>query len=254
MILITGATSGIGKATAERFARAGQKLILLGRRKDRLEALRAELSQKVETHTFSIDVRQPGEIHSWAKEQSKLLKEVTVLINNAGLAQGLKPLQDYEAGEPNSDAMVNDMIDTNVKGLLTMTRVMLPHFIKNQKGHVINVGSTAGHFAYPGGNVYCATKAAVKMLTECMRMDLNGTGVRVTEISPGMVETEFSQVRFSGDKKRAGSVYQGMTPLSADDIAETIFWCSDRPQHVNIQEIVIYPTDQASPTLVKREI
>jgi serine 3-dehydrogenase len=246
-ILITGATSGIGKATAERFAQAGKKLILVGRRQDRLESLRTELARQVETHAFQLDVRDASGIRRWATEQRSLLEQTTVLVNNAGLALGLNPFQDGDYQDWDT------MLDTNVKGLLAMTRELLPHFIARQKGHVINIGSTAGHYAYPGGNVYCASKAAVKMLTECLRMDLNGTKVRVTEISPGMVETEFSQVRFSGDTRRAGAVYQGMTPLTPQDIAETIFWCADRPAHVNISEVILYPTDQASPTLVKRE-
>ncbi|MDR3607840.1 MAG: SDR family NAD(P)-dependent oxidoreductase [Oligoflexia bacterium] len=248
MILITGATSGIGEATARRFAAMGQSLILIGRREDRLDALHAELSktQGVKVHPFSLDVSQTASVQNWAKEHGALLKQVKILVNSAGLALGFKPVQDYEAKEWDT------MLDINVKGLLAMTRELIPYFKENRDGHIVNLGSTAGHYAYPNGNIYCASKAAVRMLTECMRLDLNGTGIRVTEISPGMVETEFSKVRFSGDTKKADSVYAGMTPLTADDIAETIVWCTSRPRHVNVQELIIYPTDQASPTLVKR--
>jgi 3-hydroxy acid dehydrogenase / malonic semialdehyde reductase len=254
MILITGATSGIGEATARLFAESGSDLILIGRREDRLAALGAQLAKpqlaekKTGPHvyTFSLDVRDTDAVHRWAREQRSLLERVRVLVNNAGLALGLKPLQEYEPREWDA------MLDTNVKGLLAMTRELLPYFRDHREGHIVNVGSVAGRHAYPGGNVYCASKAAVRMLTECMRMDLHGTGVRVTEVSPGMVETEFSQVRFNGDAPRADAVYQGMTPLTPRDIAETIAWCVNRPKHVNIQEVVIYPTDQSSPTLVKR--
>jgi hypothetical protein len=247
MILITGATAGIGEATARIFAENGQDLFLIGRRRDRLEALSDELKQghKVRVHTYALDVSRSDEVRSFAQASVKLLEETEVLINNAGLAKGLHPIQEVEPSAWDA------MIDTNVKGLLAMSREVLPYFIKKSDGHIVNLGSVAGHYNYPKGNVYCATKAAVHALTECMRMDLLGTGVRVTEISPGMVETEFSVVRL-GDQEKAKSVYKGMTPLSARDIAETIYWCVKRPRHVNIQEVILYPTDQASPTLVHR--
>jgi 3-hydroxy acid dehydrogenase/malonic semialdehyde reductase len=169
-----------------------------------------------------------------------------VLVNNAGLAKGLSSIQD---GDP---ADWEEMIDTNVKGLLSVTRAVLPHFLKNGRGHVVNLGSVAGHWVYPKGNVYVATKFAVRALTQAMRMDLSGTPIRVTEISPGMVETEFSLVRFGGDVARAKAVYSDFDPLRPEDIAETITWCVNRPARVNIQELVIYPTAQASPTLITR--
>jgi hypothetical protein len=249
MILITGATAGIGEATARIFAENGKDLFLLGRRRDRLEALSSELTHahKVRVHTYALDVCRVNEIETFARSASSLLSETKVLINNAGLAKGLAPIQEGNLNDWDA------MIDTNVKGLLAMTREVLPHFIKRSEGHIVNLGSTAGHYNYPKGNVYCATKAAVRALTECMRLDLVGTGIRVTDISPGMVETEFSMVRL-GDAEKAKAVYAGMTPLSARDIAETIFWCVQRPRHVNIQEIIIYPTDQASPTVVNRQV
>jgi hypothetical protein len=247
MILITGATAGIGEATARIFAENGRDLFLVGRRRDRLEALSDELKQnyKVRVHTYALDVSRADEVRSFSQAAASLLSETQVLVNNAGLAKGVQPIQEIDSSAWDA------MIDTNIKGLLAMSREVLPHFIKRGDGHIVNLGSVAGFYTYPKGNVYCATKAAVKALTEGMRMDLLGTGVRVTEISPGMVETEFSVVRL-GDAERAKSVYQGMTPLTARDIAETIYWCVSRPRHVNIQEVILYPTDQASPTLVHR--
>jgi 3-hydroxy acid dehydrogenase/malonic semialdehyde reductase len=247
MILITGATAGIGEATARMFAENGHNLLLTGRRRDRLEALAGELSQSypIQVQTYALDISRTDEVQIFARSAAPLLSETRVLINNAGLAKGLHSIQEVSAHEWDA------MIDTNVKGLLAMTREVLPHFIQRREGHIVNLGSVAGHHNYPKGNVYCATKAAVHALTECMRLDLSGTGVRVTEISPGMVETEFSKVRL-GDVEKAKAVYTGMTPLSARDIAETIYWCVNRPRHVNIQEVVLYPTDQASPTVVHR--
>lgn len=244
MILITGATSGIGEATARAFAAEKKNLVLIGRRKDRLEKLCAELSHAhgIEAVALAVDVTNAAQIE---KIDPKLLDRVEVLINNAGLARGRKLIQEGSLTD------WNEMIDTNIKGLLAMTRTLLPFFTQKKHGHIVNIGSVAGHWTYPNGNVYCATKAAVHSLTECMRLDLNGTGVRVTEISPGMVETEFSQIRL-GDAAAAKAVYQGLTPLSAQDIAETITWCVNRPKHVNIQDLVIYPTDQASPNLAYR--
>jgi 3-hydroxy acid dehydrogenase/malonic semialdehyde reductase len=244
MILITGATSGIGEATARAFATNKKNLLLAGRRTERLEALARELSaaHAIQARTLTLDVTDRAAIEAL---DPALLSEVEILINNAGLAKGMQPIQsgaldDWEA-----------MIDTNFKGLLWMSRAVLPHMIQKKSGHIINIGSVAGHSTYPNGNVYCATKAAVHSLSECLRLDLVGSGIRVTEISPGMVETEFSLVRL-GDESKAKSVYRGMTPLSAQDIAESIVWCASRPKHVNVQDLVIYPTDQASPTVVSR--
>jgi NADP-dependent 3-hydroxy acid dehydrogenase YdfG len=213
-----------------------------------LEALANELTHahKIRVHTYALDVTRTEEVKTFARSAASLLSETEALINNAGLAKGLNPIQNVDSDDWDS------MIDTNIKGLLAVTHEVLPHLIKRGDGHIVNLGSVAGHYNYPKGNVYCATKAAVHALTECMRLDLVGTGIRVTEISPGMVETEFSMVRL-GDSEKAKSVYAGMTPLSARDIAETIYWCVNRPKHVNIQEVVLYPTDQASPTVVHRK-
>ena len=238
--IITGATAGIGWATAEALAKAGSSLILLGRRADRLKELRVKLaSSAVEVQTFEIDITQKSEINDFATGESDLLQKVSVLVNNAGLAKGAEKMQDAQISD------WDQMLDTNVKGLLYLTRVMLPSMIKNKAGHIVNIGSVAGRTVYPGGAVYCASKFAVRAISEGLRMDLAGTLIRVTNIEPGMVNTEFSTVRL-GDAAKADQVYAGMTPLSANDIAETILWCLQRPQHVNIQELVIYPTDQAA--------
>lgn len=256
MILITGASSGIGEATAREFAKKKQNLILVARRGERLKALAEELKKAhgVEVRCFSLDVSDREAVLSWAEKESKLLEQVTVLVNNAGLARGIAKIQD---GDPeNWDVM----IDTNLKGLLYMTRVVLPHFLKrlqDQKradekpGHVVNIGSVAGRWAYAGGNVYSATKFAVSGLNQSMRLDLHGTGIRVTEIKPGMVETEFSLARF-GDAEKAKAVYAGVDALRAEDVAEAIVWSVERPSRVNIQEIVLYPTDQATVGMVHR--
>ena len=247
MILITGATAGIGEATARIFAEAGESLLLIGRRKDRLDALARELSPyQVEIHGFPLDVRDREQVAHFFRAEKELIRRVRVLVNNAGLAKGMAPFQDSKPED------WDQMIDTNLKGLIAITRAILPYFIEHREGHIINLGSVAGHWTYPNGNIYCATKAAVHSFSECLRMDLNGAGIRVTEISPGMVETEFSEVRL-GDAERAKAVYAGFAPLSARDIAETILWCVQRPKHVNIQDLVIYPTAQASPTLVSRQ-
>jgi len=230
--LITGATAGIGLETARHLKRAGYSLILTGRREERLEKLREELGAE----TLAFDVSDRASVEAALAKAD--LKDVCVLVNNAGLALGTASVQTLNLDD------VDAMIDTNVKGLLYVTRLVLPSLIKNA-GHVVNIGSVAGRWTYPGGATYCASKFAVRALTEGLRFDLLGTPVRVTNIEPGMVETEFSEVRYGGDKEKAASVYKGMTPLSASDIAETIAWCVARPAHVNIQELVIYPVDQA---------
>lgn len=247
MVLITGASAGIGEAVAKAFAREGKELILVARRKDRLAALAKEIhnEHKVAVHTFGLDVRDRKAVKAWAEESGALLAQTEVLVNNAGLAKGLSTIQDGDADD------WDVMIDTNIKGLLYVTRAVVPFMVHNKEGHVINIGSVAGRWAYPKGNVYAATKSAVQMLNESMRLDLNGTGIRVTEIAPGMAKTEFSLVRL-GDYEKADAVYDGLTPLSADDIAEAVVWATSRPKHVNIQEIVLYPTAQASTTLVSR--
>lgn len=230
--LITGATAGIGLETARALKRLGFSLILTGRREDRLAKLRDELHAE----TLAFDVSDRTQVEKVLGGAN--LSNVHVLVNNAGLALGAASVQTVSLDD------VDRMIDTNVKGLLYVTRLVLPSLIQNN-GHLVNLGSVAGRWTYPGGATYCASKFAVRALTEGLRLDLLGKPVRVTNIEPGMVETEFSEVRYGGDKEKAAQVYKGMTPLKASDIAETIAWCVSRPAHVNIQEIVIYPTDQA---------
>jgi 3-hydroxy acid dehydrogenase/malonic semialdehyde reductase len=241
-VFITGASSGIGEACAKVFAAAKQNLVLVARRKERLEGLALELRSQfgITVHTAVVDVQSRKSIDKLFQEQPEVVKAVDVLINSAGLALGRGPIQ---SGEP---ADWDTMIDTNVKGLLYVTRAFLPQMTAARKGHIVNLGSAAGHWVYPNGNIYCATKYAVRALTEALRMDLLGTGIRVSEISPGLVETEFSKVRFKGDVELANAPYQGISALSAQDIADAVFWCVQRPAHVNIQSVVIYPTDQAS--------
>jgi 3-hydroxy acid dehydrogenase/malonic semialdehyde reductase len=247
-VFITGASSGIGEACARAFAAAKYDLVLAARRDEKLQALAQELSSKhrVQVDTFKLDVRSRKAVQELVDGHPRVFGGVDVLINNAGLARGADPLQE---GNPEDwDAM----IDTNVKGLLYVTRALLPGMIQRGSGHVVNMGSVAGQWVYPKGNVYCATKFAVRALTEGLRQDVHGTGIRVTEISPGMVETDFSRVRFSGDESKAKAVYAGTEPLAAADIAETILWCVQRPKRVNIQELVIFPTAQSAVGMVKR--
>ena len=242
-ILITGATSGIGLACAQLFAKEGSDLILFARRLDRLHQVKNELEQnfKINVLVKQVDVRSRAQVVDATKD----LPKVDVLINNAGLAKGIEKIQEghWEKWE--------QMIDTNVKGLLAMTREILPQMIKENAGHIINIGSIAGHETYPGGNVYNATKFAVNALTRAIRMDLHGYKIRCSSIDPGMVETEFSIVRLD-DESKAKKVYEGFQPLTAEDIAETVYFVASRPVHVNIQDVVIMPTDQASATLVNR--
>ncbi|MES3036292.1 MAG: SDR family NAD(P)-dependent oxidoreductase [Bdellovibrionota bacterium] len=245
--LITGASAGIGEATALRLDQEGYSLLLVARRSDRLKKLQDKL--KNPSQIFSVDLQKPSAISEFLKNAETQLKNVTVLVNNAGLAKGTEKFQD--AALADFDAM----IDTNVKALIAITRGVLPYLLKNKKGHIVNIGSVAGRWVYPGGAVYAATKFAVRALSDALRMDLMGTGIRVTNIEPGMVESEFSLVRL-GDKEKADKVYSGMTPLTPSDIAETLSWCLDRPAHVNIQELVIFPTDQAGvgPSYVDRRV
>lgn len=246
MILITGASSGIGEACARELAPTGEGLLLLARRKDKLEALAQELGKYGPVEVASVDVSKRSSVEKFASEKAALLSRVRVLVNNAGLARGIDPIQDGSL-----DAW-DEVIDTNLKGFLYVTHALLPHLRKQTHPHIVNLGSVAADHTYPKGNIYCASKAAVKALSQSLRVDLLGSGIRVSEIRPGMVETEFSVVRL-GDTEKARAVYAGMTPLTAKDIAETVAWCLNRPRHVNIQEIVIYPTDQASPTQVFRQ-
>jgi serine 3-dehydrogenase len=247
-VLVTGASSGIGAACARAFAGAGARLVLAARRADRLEALAAELrdAHGTESRLLELDVRDAEAVAAALGALPPEWAEVDVLVNNAGLGRGLEKVQE---GDP---AGWDEMVDTNVKGLLYVTRAVVPGMVARGRGHVVNIGSVAGHEVYPGGAVYCATKHAVGAITQGLRMDLLGTGVRVSTVDPGMVETEFSVVRFHGDRERADRVYAGMTPLVADDIADAVLWCATRPPHVNVDEIIIKPTDQASATLVSR--
>ncbi len=246
IVLITGATSGIGKATAYKLAQEGKKLILLGRRAERLEALKNELSAITEVMTIAADVR------NWEQLQKKLTlpapwSQIDVLINNAGNAYGLAPIHEGELSDWNA------MLDINVKGILHVSKLVLPGMIERGSGMVINIGSIAGKESYPNGNVYCASKAAVDALTQGMRMDLFKKGIRVGAIHPGLVETEFSLVRFQGDEERAAQVYKGYTPLHPEDIADCISFMLSRPKHVQIADLLILPSDQASATLVNKQ-
>jgi 3-hydroxy acid dehydrogenase / malonic semialdehyde reductase len=241
---ITGATSGLGKATAELFAKNGYNIVITGRRKERLDELSTHLKSvyKVEVLSLNFDVRKLKEVEFAVNSLNADWKKINVLVNNAGLAVGLGPI---------NEGVIDDwerMIDTNIKGLLYMTRCLSPIMIENGYGHIVNIGSIAGKEVYANGNVYCATKHAVDALSKAMRIDLLQHNIKVTAIHPGMVETEFSIVRFKGDEDRAKNVYKGVTPLSADDIADTIYWVASRPAHVNINDIIIMPTAQANPT------
>jgi len=243
-VLITGATSGIGEACADLFAREKYNLILTGRRMDRLEKLAGRLKDeyKIEVVVLNFDVRNKEEVIQQLEKLPPEWKQVDVLINNAGLSQGLDPIQkgSYEDWDT--------MIDTNVKGLLYVSKVVANWMINNGSGHIINIGSIAGKEVYPNGNVYCATKHAVDALSKAMRIDLLPSGIKVTAIHPGAVETEFSIVRFKGDEVRAKKVYDGFEPLVANDIAETIWFAVSRPAHVNINELIVMPVAQATAT------
>ncbi len=248
IVFITGASSGIGCSCARACAEAGAKLILVARRKHRLMQLAADLKKQFHTETFlgEVDVRNNSAVTRFYKKLPEQWRCIDVLINNAGLSRGLERL--YEG----NIADWEEMIDTNVKGLLYVSRAVLPGMVERRKGTVINIGSIAGHEAYPNGNVYCATKHAVDALTKGMRMDLVDTPIRVCTIDPGLVETEFSEVRFHGDKERAKKTYQNMVPLTPDDIADAVIFAATRPPHVQIAEVIIMPTAQASATLVHR--
>lgn len=247
--LITGATAGIGEACAQLFARENYNLILTGRRLDRLEKLAASLNKKYNTEVAvcAFDVRDREQVINNFESLPAKWKKVDVLINNAGLSQGLDPIQNGNLDDWDT------MIDTNIKGLLYVSKVVSNWMIANGKGHIINLGSIAGKEVYPNGNVYCATKAAVDALSKGMRIDLLAHGIKVTAIHPGAVETEFSEVRFHGDKERAKKVYDGFEPLVANDIAETIWFVVTRPKHVNINDMLIMPTAQASATIINRK-
>ena len=245
-VLITGATSGIGEATARLLAKNNYNLILCGRREEKLRKLKTELLSQTKVTTLSFDVRDNEAVKNALHSLGPEWKTIDVLINNAGNAHGLDPV--HKGSVEDWDAMM----DINVKGLLYVSREVLPGMTEQKSGHVINIGSVAGKEVYPNGNVYCASKFAVDALTKGMRMDLNPFGIKVTAIHPGMVETEFSLVRFKGDEEKAASVYKGVKPLTAEDIADTIFYVLSTPDHVVIADMVVYPKSQASATIVKR--
>ena len=238
LVLITGASSGIGRACAEAFAREGCPLILAARRRDRLQELAAALD--TETHLLALDVQDREAVEAAVAGLPPRWAAPDILVNNAGLSRGLEPIHE---GDPTD---WQEMIDTNVKGLLWLTRAILPGMVERDSGHVINIGSISGHQVYPGGAVYCATKYAVRALTEGLRLDLLGTRVRVSSVDPGLVHTDFSLVRFHGDEQRADPVYQKFPPLQAQDVAECVLFCASRPPHVAIADLVVMPQDQAS--------
>ncbi|HVS93619.1 MAG TPA: SDR family oxidoreductase [Mucilaginibacter sp.] len=247
--LITGATAGIGEACAHVFARERYDLVLTGRRADRLEKLANQLNYEynVEVAIAAFDVRSREEVIKNLEDLPDEWKKINVLVNNAGLSQGLDPIQNGSYGDWET------MIDTNIKGLLYVTKVVSNWMVENGSGHIINLGSIAGKEVYPNGNVYCATKHAVGALSDGMRIDLLSHGIKVTAVHPGAVETEFSLVRFKGDQARAKKVYDGFTPLTAVDVAETIWFAVSRPEHVNINELTVMPTAQANATTIFRK-
>lgn len=247
IVLITGATSGIGLGCARKFADNGDKLILTGRNEQKLSEVQKELSDKgAEVITLVFDVRQREQAKQAISQLPEEWQAIDVLVNNAGLALGLEP--EYQG---NLDEW-ETMIDTNIKGLLTMTRLIVPGMVERNSGHIINIGSVAGDAAYAGGNVYCATKAAVKALTDGLRIDVADTAVRVTNLKPGLVETNFSNIRFHGDTERAASLYKGIEPLTGDDIADVAVYAANAPAHVQIAEVLILATHQASGSVIVR--
>lgn len=249
IVFITGASSGIGLACAHTFAAQGARLLLCARREDRLDTIAAELRSQYKTDLFifQLDVRDRAAVDQAISALPTEWQEIEVLVNNAGLSRGLDKLyqgsiQDWE-----------EMIDTNIKGLLYISRAVIPGMVARNRGTIVNIGSIAGHEVYPGGNVYCATKHAVDALTKGLRMDLVDTPVRVCTVDPGLVETEFSVVRFRGNESRAKTVYQGLQPLTPEDIADAVWYCASRPPHVQVAEVIVLPTAQASTTLVHRK-
>lgn len=244
--LITGATSGIGKATAEVFAKNGINLIICGRRQERLEQIAQELSAHTEVMTLCFDVRNKQEVDEILNTLPSQWQNIDILVNNAGNAHGLEPIQTGKISDWDA------MIDINVKGLLYVSAWVIPKMTARKTGHIINIGSIAGKEVYPNGNVYCASKFAVDAITQGMRIDLNPFGIRVSQVAPGLVETEFSLVRFKGDAERAKKVYEGYQPLTAQDVADTIYYIVSAPAHVQLADVVILPTAQASATIVNK--
>lgn len=248
IVLITGATSGIGLACARKFAENGDRVILTGRNESRLADIKKELTEKgSDVLTLTFDVRNREKASNFIKSLPTEWQEIDILVNNAGLALGLEP--EYEGNLDDWETM----IDTNIKGLLTMTRLVVPGMVKRNRGHIINVGSVAGDAAYAGGNVYCATKAAVKALSDGLRIDVANTAIRVTNLKPGLVETNFSNIRFRGDNDRAANVYKGIKPLTGDDIADVAVYAANAPEHVQIAEVLILATHQASGSVIVRK-
>ncbi len=248
VVLVTGASSGIGAACARAFAGAGALVAVVARRAERLAALERELRAlgAAAVRTIVLDVRDREAVAATIDSLEAPWREIEVLVNNAGLSRGLAGLPTGEIDD------WEEMIDTNVKGLLYVDRAVVPGMVERGHGTVVHIGSIAGRQLYPGGNVYCATKHAVRALTDGLRLDVLGSGVRVTSIDPGLVETEFSEVRFHGDRERARAVYRGLTPLTADDVAEVVVFAATRPPHVDLAEVLLLPTDQASTTHVHR--
>jgi 3-hydroxy acid dehydrogenase / malonic semialdehyde reductase len=248
IVFITGASSGIGQSCAYTFAEAGAKLILIARRKERLDRLAKELKKQYNTDSYVVmlDIRDRHAVQKFVQKLPLKWRQIDILINNAGLSRGLQKLHEgqFEDWE--------EMIDTNIKGLLYISRSIIPGMVERRKGTIINIGSIAGHEVYPGGNVYCATKHAVDALTKGMRMDLVDTPIRICTIDPGLVETEFSEIRFHGDRDRAKKTYENMIPLKPEDIANAVLFAATRPAHVQIAEVIMMPTVQASTTLVHR--
>jgi len=244
--LITGASSGIGEACARKFAENGARTILVARRSERLKKLACKLP--TESHLLRLDIRDKQAVEEAISSLPTSWRPIDILVNNAGLSRGLDKLHQGKIDD------WEEKIDTNIKGLLYVSRAVVPGMVARGRGHVINIGSIAGHEVYPGGNVYCATKHAVDALTKGMRLDLVDTPVRVATVDPGLVETEFSQVRFHGERERAKKVYQGYTPLTGDDIAEAVVWIADRPLHVQVAEVIILPTAQASAMVVDKKM
>ena len=249
IVFITGATSGIGKACAIEFAKAGVNLILCARRIEFLKTLANEINKehKIKTHFGKVDVRIKDEVDHFVDSLPAEFKGIDILVNNAGLSRGLEKF--YEDDFNNWE----EMIDTNVKGLLYVTNAVVPGMVERMNGHIINIGSVAGHEAYPKGGIYCGTKHAVDAITKSLRMDLIDKNIRVSTVDPGLVETNFSNIRFHGDEERAKNVYKGLTPLTGKDVAEAVLFIASRPAHVNIGEIIIFPTRQASAMIVHRE-
>jgi NADP-dependent 3-hydroxy acid dehydrogenase YdfG len=246
--LITGATSGIGKATAVILAKNKYKLVLCGRRQERLDELKQELSEFTSVHTLQFDVRDKEAVFEQIGSLPDTFSPIDILINNAGNAHGLDSIQNGNLDDWDA------MIDGNIKGLLYVSKAIIPQMIARKSGHIINIGSTAGKEVYPNGNVYCATKHAVDALNQGMRIDLNSHNIRVGAIHPGLVDTEFSTIRFKGDSEKAQNVYKGFTPLIADDIADIIHFVVSRPYHVNIADLVVMPTAQANSGIVNRSL